>query len=53
MESFADQSHLIRDFRRFVGWTPTAFARDRRNIAYATLEGRSRAGAVRPLSLLS
>lgn len=53
LEPFADQSHLIRDFRRFVGWTPTAFARDRRNIAYATLEGRSRAGAVRPLSLLS
>ncbi|WP_257558047.1 AraC family transcriptional regulator [Sphingobium sp. CFD-2] len=53
MTPFADQSHLIRDFRRFVGWTPTAFARDRRNAAYATLEGRSRAGAVRPLALLS
>lgn len=53
LEPFADQSHLIRDFRRFVGWTPIAFARDQRNIAYATLEGRRRAGAVRPLSLLS
>lgn len=53
LHAFADQSHLIRDFRRFIGWTPIAFVRDRQNIAYATLSGRRQAGAVRPLSLLS
>jgi len=50
---FADQSHLIRDFRRFVGWTPMTFVRERQNIAYATISGRWKAGAIRPLSLLS
>lgn len=48
---YADQSHLIRDFRRFVGWTPHAFVAQEQNLAAATLFGRYRAGAVRPLSL--
>ncbi len=50
---FADQAHLTRDFRRFVGWTPVAFMRQRQNVAAYTLAGRRQAGASRPLSLLS
>lgn len=50
---FADQAHLTRDFRRFIGWTPVAFMREQQNVAAATLLGRRRAGAVRALSLLS
>lgn len=50
---YADQSHMIRDFRRFVGWTPAAFQREPHNVAAATLSGRRRAGATRPLVLLS
>lgn len=53
LEDYADQSHLIRDFGRFVGWTPAAFVRDHQNIAAATLSGRRKAGAVRPLALWS
>ena len=49
---YADQSHLIRDFRRFVGWTPRAFVTKERNLAAATLSGRWKAGARRPLALL-
>jgi len=50
---FADQSHLTRDFRQFLGWTPGAFAGVPASLAAATLCGRRRAGAKRPLVLLS
>ncbi|MFC4299007.1 MAG: AraC family transcriptional regulator [Castellaniella sp.] len=50
---YADQSHMIRDFRRFIGWTPQAFRLEQRNVAAATLIGRHQAGAIRPLALLS
>lgn len=50
---YADQSHAIRDFQRFIGWTPAAFGDAPRSIARATLAGRRRAGAHRPLALLS
>ena len=53
LPDYADQSHMIRDFRRFVGWTPAAFLREHQNIAAATLSGRRKAGAVRPLVLWS
>jgi AraC-like DNA-binding protein len=53
LRAFADQAHLTRDFRHFVGWTPISFARDYRNIAAATFAGRRNAGASRLLSLLS
>lgn len=52
-DRYADQSHLTRDFRRFVGWTPAAFVRDRRALARATLKGRLDAGLSRPMALWS
>lgn len=53
LHGFADQAHLTRDFRRFFGWTPLAFVRENRCVAAATFAGRLRAGASRPLALLS
>lgn len=53
MEGYADQSHLIRDFRRFVGWTPRRFLLDRQALASATMQGRWDAGIRTPLALLS
>jgi AraC-like DNA-binding protein len=53
LRAFADQAHLTRDFRRFVGWTPAAFMREAQNIAAGTIAGRLRAGATRPLTLWS
>lgn len=53
LRGFADQAHLSRDFRRFVGWSPMSFVRENRNFAAATFAGRLRAGANRPLVLLS
>lgn len=50
---YADQSHMIRDFRRFVGWTPAAFVEGAHNVAASTLRGRRLAGASRALTLLS
>ena len=53
LRAFADQAHLTRDFRRFVGWTPISFVRENQNVAAATFAGRLRIGATRPLALLS
>jgi AraC-like DNA-binding protein len=53
MEGYADQSHMIRDFRRFVGWTPRRFLLDRHALASATMQGRWDAGVRTPLALLS
>lgn len=50
---FADQAHLTRDFHRFIGWTPARFIGENQNTAARTLAGRRRAGAMRPLTLLS
>jgi AraC-like DNA-binding protein len=50
---YADQAHAIRDFQRFTGWTPAAFSQAPQGIARATLIGRMRAGAQRPLVLMS
>lgn len=50
---YNDQSHMIRDFHRFVGWTPGTLRRDPLLAARATIAGRHRAGARRPLVILS
>lgn len=53
-EGYADQSHAIRDFKRFIGHTPHGFCLpDCHNLARATLRGRLQAGAERPLVILS
>ena len=49
---YADQSHAIRDFQRFIGLTPANLERNY-SLARATLAGRQRAGVRRPLALLS
>jgi len=53
LHHFADQSHFIRDFRRFTGWTPGTFMAEGGSVAASTIAGRYRAGIVRPLSLWS
>ncbi len=50
---YADQPHMNRDFRRFIGMTPGTFMRSQSGIAAATMVGRRRAGAARPLVLWS
>ena len=50
---YADQAHAIRDFQRFTGWTPAAFSQAPQGLARATLLGRMRAGAQRPLVVMS
>jgi AraC-like DNA-binding protein len=50
---YADQPHLTRNFHRFIGVTPGGFLRDGAAAAAATMIGRRRAGAVRPLVLWS
>ena len=52
MDDYADQSHFIRDFRRFVGSTPGQFL-EQQHIARLTMAGRWNAGARRPLVMWS
>lgn len=52
-DSYTDQSHFIRDFRRFVGSTPGEYARQHAAIAHATMHGRWAAGVQSRLGLLS
>lgn len=52
-EGYTDQSHMIRDFHRVIGWTPAAFCRAPNALAAASMAGRWRAGARRPLTMWS
>lgn len=52
-DAFYDQSHLIRNFQRFIGFTPQAFRRERGAFARAMLAGRWRAGARSAVTLWS
>ena len=52
-DAYVDQSHLGRDFRRFIGCTPRQFAQQRAGLARAAIQGRWNAGARRPIALLS
>lgn len=53
LDGYSDQSHMIRDFQRFVGTTPRRLLTDGQLVANATIQGRWNAGARSPLSLLS
>ena len=53
LSGYADQPHLNRDFRRFIGMPPGAFLRDQAGVTASTLIGRHKAGARRPLALWS
>jgi AraC-like DNA-binding protein len=52
-DHYCDQSHAIRDFKRFVGETPGAFQRHSAPFARALISGRWRAGARSAVSLWS
>lgn len=53
LAGYADQSHLIRDFHRFIGWTPRHFLGERQPIARATMARRWAAGARSTMALCS
>lgn len=53
LESYWDQSHLIRDFRRFIGATPRQFLSEVSPMARSTIYQRCNAGIRRPLALWS
>ena len=52
-QAYADQSHMIRDFYRFVGWAPGDLLARTPEYRRGNLLGRRMAGAVRPLVLWS
>jgi AraC-like DNA-binding protein len=41
---YADQAHLIHEFRRLIGLSPESFRREFRRIAHGTLERRGARG---------
>lgn len=50
---FADQSHFIRNFKRFTGQAPGVFSKDAQQLSQYMLRSRWLAGARSPLALWS
>lgn len=50
---FADQAHFIRQFRRFIGQPPVAFAANHARLARLVMRSKWDAGARSPLALWS
>jgi len=52
-DAFYDQSHFIREFKRFTGQTPRQFQRDPTPLTRLTLQRRLVAAGLPPLALVS
>lgn len=52
-EHFYDQSHFIREFKQFVGLTPTKFALESASVMKMTIAGRQALPGMPKLALLS
>lgn len=51
--SYTDQSHMIREFRQFIGCTPGEFRRHEQSIVRETLAGRALSGSQRGVRFLA
>jgi AraC-like DNA-binding protein len=52
-DAYFDQSHFIRDFKRFTGLTPSQFQNDPSPVTRLTLQRRAAPGEIAPLARVS